>query len=685
MAIIRNIVYPHVGITTNAAVRKSTPADESTATTLFAPFVAKKGPENVGVKIYSNSEFISTFGALDYSEQGQQVLNIGNWLNNGGAVLACRMTALPEDYKTFSEDNGKFIGFSEKLENAYFGPDDILYINGNATDVRCKSDKKNFDHNGNLFITNIHKDESNKGVFSYSSISDIIASGGVETDKVSYFDNKPILSFETEEDGTLTLYYDYIQDINLLEKGGSKINYYSVGHKKVTIDGKPYSLDDPMNMVANYMKTTYVAEDEDNDIPAKYPAIIKAKYSGAYYNDMTVRIQKQTESLFKITVYVDGVQVESFSRRKWDEIKTLDKYSDYIGYIKLGDKLKIAFLGETLKKSEGADKEYTYKDTSFTQDEYSKLKDDDYVLYGLEYERNDYVDFKLSGGIDTKYDEALIAKAIESALSDKLSVKCDLILDAGYKASTKQAIAEKIASLYDTKRVRDDLIFIADMYELDYKNNVIPTPSDGLDGHDGTYEARCLAVYTQYGTTEDIYSENSGVEVYVTPTYFLAGLIPYNDAHYGIGYPTAGKRRGVIEDALSINHNPTTAEKNEYYEQRINYIEKDSRSIQFMSQSTWTEENTALQYLNNSRVVNKIVTEIETLGRDYLFEYNDTTTLNNLKNAITKYMNNWVLSRTLSKCIVSVEPGEDDKTVAVRLDIAFTGIIEVISIEINIE
>ena len=641
MAIIRNIVYPHVGITTNAAVRKSTPADESTATTLFAPFVAKKGPENVGVKIYSNSEFISTFGALDYSEQGQQVLNIGNWLNNGGAVLACRMTALPEKYKT---DNSKLL-------NAYFGPDDILYINGNATDIRYKYvDINSFtNRNENLFNTNIHSSTAiTEAVFTYSSITDITNSNNTdikeeERPKPVYFKNKPVLSFDDEG----VLYYDYV--IDSVDPGNG--DRYSVGHIQVTIDGVPYSLSDPMNMVANYMETTYVAASDDN--PAVYPAIIKAKYSGAYYNDMTVRVQKQTDSLFKITVYIDKVQVESFSRRKWDEIKSLDKYSDYIGYIKLGDDLKEYFLGN------GDDKKPA--------------------------DKNSYVDFELSGGIDTEYDEALIAKAIESALSDKLSVKCDLILDAGYKAETKQAIAEKIASLDDDERVRDDLIFIADMYELDYENNVIPTPSDGLTEHDGKYEARCLAVYTQYGTTEDIYSENSGVEVYVTPTYFLAGLIPYNDAHYGIGYPTAGKRRGVIEDALSINHNPTTAEKNEYYEQRINYIEKDSRSIQFMSQSTWTEENTALQYLNNSRVVNKIVTEIETLGRDYLFEYNDTTTLNNLKNAITKYMNNWVLSRTLSKCIVSVEPGEDDKTVAVRLDIAFTGIIEVISIEINIE
>ena len=666
MAIIRNIVYPHVGITTNAAVRKSTPADESTATTLFAPFVAKKGPENVGVKIYSNSEFISTFGALDYSEQGQQVLNIGNWLNNGGAVLACRMTSLPEGYiKSTIETNEEtgesvtIIDFDSRLKNAYFGPDDILYINGNATDVRFKNTENPDENvftkrNENLFTEKIHSsfnttNDNNSGkIFTYSSKTEINAT---EEGKLECFENKPVLSFDAKG----VLYYDYV--IEMVTKGS--ISYYSVGHKKVTIDGAPYSLSDPMNMVANYMETTYVAaddkgtDDKSDDTPAKYPAIIKAKYSGAYYNDMKVRVQKQTDSLFKIIVYVGGVQVESFSRRKWDEIKTLDKYSDYIGYIKLGDNLKEYFLGN------GDDK--------------------------TPADKNSYVDFELSGGIDTEYDESLIAEAIESALEDKLSVKCDLILDAGYKAATKQAIAEKIASLDDDERVRDDLIFIADMYELDYENNVIPTPSDGLTEHDGKYEARCLAVYDQYGTTEDIYSENSGVEVYVTPTYFLAGLIPYNDAHYGIGYPTAGKRRGVIEDALSINHNPTTAEKNEYYEQRINYIEKDSRSIQFMSQSTWTEENTALQYLNNSRVVNKIVTEIETLGRDYLFEYNDTTTLNNLKNAITKYMNNWVLSRTLSKCIVSVEPGEDDKTVAVRLDIAFTGIIEVISIEINIE
>lgn len=626
MAIIRNIVYPHVGITTNAAVRKSTPADESTATTLFAPFVAKKGPENVGVKIYSNSEFISTFGALDYSEQGQQVLNIGNWLNNGGAVLACRMTASPSDW----------IKPKPKEFSVYF-VENVLYINGNRTDIMFNNSISGLNApdvnmsadselpDNRLQLRDLFDTEKK---FTVTLNED--SNSGDTYDKLEISDALHVISYEdTGEVKYLSI--DGYKNIN-------SEDWYLVSEVLITVGGNPFNIKDSYNMKSYCMC---------RNTNGKIDGVIQAKYSGAYYNDMKVRVQKQTDSLFKITVYVGEVQVESFSRRKWHEIKTLDKYSDYIGYINLGPSFE----------------EY-FKDAA----------------------KNATIDYdNFSGGVDTKYDEALIANAIESALGDKLSVKCDLILDAGYKAATKQAIAEKIASLDDNKRVRDDLIFISDMYELDYKNNVIPKPSDGLDGHDGTYEARCLAVYDQYGTTEDIYSENSGVEVYVTPTYFLAGLIPYNDAHYGIGYPTAGKRRGVIEDALSINHNPTTAEKNEYYEQRINYIEKDSRSIQFMSQSTWTEENTALQYLNNSRVVNKIVTDIEALGRDYLFEYNDTTTLNNLKNAITKYMNNWVLSRTLSKCIVSVEPGEDDKTVAVRLDIAFTGIIEVISIEINIE
>ena len=400
MAIIRNIVYPHVGITTNAAVRKSTPADESTATTLFAPFVAKKGPENVGVKIYSNSEFISTFGALDYSEQGQQVLNIGNWLNNGGAVLACRMTATPSDWLKAEErryDPTNDYKHKYPIFNAYF-VENILYINGNRTDVMFNNSISGL----TAPVVNMFVDTGNEG--NKLKLSDLFeakknftltlnedSTSGDTYDKLKISDSLNVLSYDEDTGDVKYLSIDGYKNIN-------SEDWYLVSEVLVTVGGNPFNIKDNHNMKSYCMcKST------------KIDGVIQAKYSGAYYNDMKVRVQKQTDSLFKIIVYVGGVQVESFSRRKWHEIKTLDKYSDYIGYINLGSSFE----------------EY-FKDAA----------------------KNATIDYdNFSGGVDTKYDEALIANAIESALSDKLSVKCDLILDAGYKAATKQAIANAKASI----------------------------------------------------------------------------------------------------------------------------------------------------------------------------------------------------------------------------------------------
>ena len=59
-------------------------------------------------------------------------------------------------------------------------------------------------------------------------------------------------------------------------------------------------------------------------------------------------------------------------------------------------------------------------------------------------------------------------------------------------------------------------------------------------------------------------------------------------------------------------------------------MKKDSRGYKFMSQLTGEPENTALRFINNVRVANKMVRDLENLGREYLFEFNDATTLSNM-------------------------------------------------------
>ena len=105
-----------------------------------------------------------------------------------------------------------------------------------------------------------------------------------------------------------------------------------------------------------------------------------------------------------------------------------------------------------------------------------------------------------------------------------------------------------------------------------------------------------------------------------------------------------------------------------------------------MSQLTGEAENTSLRFINNVRVTNKIVRELEELGRRYLFEFNDTITLTNMRNALNRYVTEWIQNRTLSLANVIVEKAPySDERVNVNLTIKFVGIIDVISIDITIE
>jgi hypothetical protein len=268
-----------------------------------------------------------------------------------------------------------------------------------------------------------------------------------------------------------------------------------------------------------------------------------------------------------------------------------------------------------------------------------------------------------------------------STIASKLEYPIDMILDSGFALTTKQAIADFTSELPITGKLysnkRSDITVLFDRFDfsgVNFKDGIAAAVTTTSLNH---------AEYSQKLTISDVIS---GKDIWVTPTYFLASLIPANDRVFGIQFPTAGLTRGVLTGVKGIDKNPTEAEKTINYTNRINYIEKDSRGHYFMSQSTKEDQNTSLRFLNNVRVVNRMVRELENLGRDYLFEFNDTATLNNMRNALTRYVNNWIQNRTLNFGTVTVEKDEfSDERVNVGLNIRFTGTIEIISIDITIE
>lgn len=261
----------------------------------------------------------------------------------------------------------------------------------------------------------------------------------------------------------------------------------------------------------------------------------------------------------------------------------------------------------------------------------------------------------------------------QGTIANKLEYPIDMILDAGFQQDTKQAIHDFTSQASTAER--SDIIVVFDQFDF----------SSTEDGEAGAISSTSFnhAVYTQKVVVNDVIS---GRDIWVTPTYFLASLIPSNDNIYGIQWPTAGLTRGVLTGVKAISKNPSEEEKQDFYKNKLNYIEKDSRGFYFMSQLTNEAEETALRFINNARVTTRMAREIENLGRDYLFEFNDAATLNNLRNALNRYINNWIQNRTLSFGSVDVakDPNSDER-VNVTMNIRFTGTIEIISVDITIE
>lgn len=603
-------IHPHVGVQINAAKRKAVVAEEPKVPILFAPFVSNKGPVGISyktnggvLKCYNNAEFISIYGDLEFKEQGQQVLNIGNWLENGGGVLPCRLWETPS---TFNIET--------------FTASDSLYA-----------------YNGN-----ISSSSQTPAVSETSDIKDSIYycsyyQGYAIADKMTQYGEGEVAKEGVE-------YYVEVTSEESVE------NIKIVGGKKY----KKEEVSTGASVTGKYFYT-----------PAKYAIVVRAKYAGSFYYGIKVKIEKTGKGLFNVIVKnKNGRELERFTRRSEGNYKSVVVSSDYLGVIYLG-----ADFLEMLNAEYSREAENSYEVTLT------------YAANATDTEEN-------FAAFDVKFKDSLVVDCL-AQLEDRLQIKCDYILDAGYTVETKQGIIKKLYNKANIGRglYRDDIIFLMDSYVLDYANNLIPEFVDPVkELNSASYELNRVVYFEQYLTTEDIYSKTGNSEVYVTPVYFLAGLVPYNEIQHGAFYPNAGKNRGVISGAKFLNHNPSLKEKDDYAFDHINYIEKDSNSMQFMTKYTLETENTALKYWNNVRCVIKMANEVESIGRWYIHEDTTDATLRNLSNAIEKYMNDWVLSRALNKSIVEVYADENDDTlVHVILNVRFNGTIEIISVEINLD
>jgi hypothetical protein len=250
-------------------------------------------------------------------------------------------------------------------------------------------------------------------------------------------------------------------------------------------------------------------------------------------------------------------------------------------------------------------------------------------------------------------------------LTNKKVHEIDMLLDANYPDPVKAAMHTLAFE------IRKDFPCYLD-------TGFTATPQAALDHRRGTLSMSTFytAIFTQDLTVFDSFT---GQDIKVTPTYYLASMIPVNDSTLGIQWTFVGPRRGIISGNKSLSFNPTEPWKERLYLEQVNYIEHSIRRTNFGSQLTSQKTVSALSDCNNVRVLLKIIRDIEAISETYSFEFGDSKTYSSLEAEINGYLTQWTANRACTVATGTVFASAYDKKrkqARVRVELSFNSVIE---------
>ena len=138
-----------------------------------------------------------------------------------------------------------------------------------------------------------------------------------------------------------------------------------------------------------------------------------------------------------------------------------------------------------------------------------------------------------------------------------------------------------------------------------------------------------------------------------------------------------------------INEVPSNKEKQEHWNNQVNYLEKDSRGLYIMSDLTCNKSNNILDRMYAARTLIKIKKDLESIGRRVLHEYNDSLVQARLMAECDAYLSTWLQNGALSSAYVDIidytrRPSLSDTELVVAINVKFKNTIDVVPFEITL-
>ena len=275
---------------------------------------------------------------------------------------------------------------------------------------------------------------------------------------------------------------------------------------------------------------------------------------------------------------------------------------------------------------------------------------------GIKFAAAGAATYTLGGGVNYSGETDLTTSgALTSTLSDLSSgyalfenteeYDIDFLImgSAGYAKETAQALASKLISVAELRK--DAIAFISPyrgslLTESSTDSYTLKDAATITDNIISYYSAIPSSSYAVFDSGyKYMYDRFSNTFRYVPLNGDIAGLCARNDSINFPWFSPAGTARGAILNAVKLAYNPSKAQRDRLYSERINPIVFSPGSgIILFGDKTGLARASAFDRINVRRLFIYLENAISAAAKDVMFEFNDELTRNGFVNTIEPFL-----------------------------------------------
>ena len=256
-----------------------------------------------------------------------------------------------------------------------------------------------------------------------------------------------------------------------------------------------------------------------------------------------------------------------------------------------------------------------------------------------------------SGSFGRKAQRKVIVEQLKSEIDTNQAIRED---QRGFNAIACPGYPELISNMINLNTDRNNTAFVVGDTPLRLEGtstsiqNWANNTASALDnGEDGLVSASdYLGVFYPSGLTTD----NTGKSIVVPPSHMMLRTLANNDNIAFPWFAPAGTRRGVVDNATAVGYidtasgefktiSVTESVRDSMHEVKINPITFFAGAgIVNFGNLTKTSASSALDRINISRLAVYLRTQLDAIGKPFIFEPNDELTRNEIKGAIESFL-----------------------------------------------